>query len=511
MNLALSIALTLAALGIVRGDEGNAGHNLRGAGDAESKSAFQPVHPDPRPGCRGWVECVDGYWGNFRCTDGRYCRGGWEGDDNKAAEVEENTKEQKAAFEPVHPDPRPGCRGWVECVDGYWGNFRCTDGRYCRGGWEGDDNKAAEVEENTKEQKAAFEPVHPDPRPGCRGWVECVDGYWGNFRCTDGRYCRGGWEGDDNKAAEVEENTKEQKAAFEPVHPDPRPGCRGWVECVDGYWGNFRCTDGRYCRGGWEGDDNKAAEVEENTKEQKAAFEPVHPDPRPGCRGWVECVDGYWGNFRCTDGRYCRGGWEGDDNKAAEVEENTKEQKAAFEPVHPDPRPGCRGWVECVDGYWGNFRCTDGRYCRGGWEGDDNKAAEVEENTKEQKAAFEPVHPDPRPGCRGWVECVDGYWGNFRCTDGRYCRGGWEGDDNKAAEVEENTKEQKAAFEPVHPDPRPGCRGWVECVDGYWGNFRCTYGRYCRGGWEGDDNKAAEVEENLKGKSTQGEDSVFIP
>ena len=487
MNLALSIALTLAALGIVRGDEGNKGHNLRGVGEEDQKAASKP---DPLPGCRGWVDCVDGYWGNFRCTDGRYCTGGWEGDDNKAAEVEENTKEQKAASK---PDPLPGCRGWVDCVDGYWGNFRCTDGRYCTGGWEGDDNKAAEVEENTKEQKAASK---PDPLPGCRGWVDCVDGYWGNFRCTDGRYCTGGWEGDDNKAAEVEENIKEQKAASK---PDPLPGCRGWVDCVDGYWGNFRCTDGRYCTGGWEGDDNKAAEVEENTKEQKAASK---PDPLPGCRGWVDCVDGYWGNFRCTDGRYCTGGWEGDDNKAAEVEENIKEQKAASK---PDPLPGCRGWVDCVDGYWGNFRCTDGRYCTGGWEGDDNKAAEVEENTKEQKAAFK---PDPLPGCRGWVDCVDGYWGNFRCTDGRYCTGGWEGDDNKAAEVEENTKEQKAAFK---PDPLPGCRGWVDCVDGYWGNFRCTDGRYCTGGWEGDDNKAAEVEDNLKGKSTQGEDSVFIP
>ena len=444
----LTVVLVLAALGsLVRGDEGNSGHNLRGAGDAESniaeKTAFQP-RPEaegtrPSAGCRGWVECVNGYWGNFRCIDGRYCRGGWEGDDNKAAEIEEkakeeSAKEQKSAFQPGRPEaegtrPSAGCRGWVECVNGYWGNFRCIDGRYCRGGWEGDDNKAAEIEEKAKEesgkeQKSAFQPGRPEaegtrPSAGCRGWVECVNGYWGNFRCIDGRYCRGGWEGDDNKAAEIEEKAKEesgkeQKSAFQPGRPEaegtrPSAGCRGWVECVNGYWGNFRCIDGRYCRGGWEGDDNKAAEIEEkakeeSAKEQKSAFQPGRPEaegtrPSAGCRGWVECVNGYWGNFRCIDGRYCRGGWEGDDNKAAEIEEkakeeSAKEQKSAFQPGRPEaegtrPSAGCRGWVECVNGYWGNFRCIDGRYCRGGWEGDDNKAAEIEEEAKEESAKHE--------------------------------------------------------------------------------------------------------------------------
>ena len=483
MKLTLPFVVALTALGLVHGNEKPDGKEPavgdHGAGfiskepventkGAKAEKYGGPNSP-PKPGCRGWVECIDGYWGNMRCTDGWYCRGGWEGDDNKAA-VEESTKEERSG--PNTP-PKPGCRGWVECIDGYWGNMRCTDGWYCRGGWEGDDNKAA-VEESTKEEKSG--PNTP-PKPGCRGWVQCIDGYWSNMRCTDGWYCRGGWEGDDNKAA-VEESTKEEKSG--PNTP-PKPGCRGWVQCIDGYWGNMRCTDGWYCRGGWEGDDNKAA-VEESTKEEKSG--PNTP-PKPGCRGWVQCIDGYWGNMRCTDGWYCRGGWEGDDNKAA-VEESTKEEKSG--PNTP-PKPGCRGWVECIDGYWGNMRCTDGWYCRGGWEGDDNKAA-VKESTKEEKSG--PNTP-PKPGCRGWVQCIDGYWGNMRCTDGWYCRGGWEGDDNKAA-VEESTKEEKSG--PNTP-PKPGCRGWVQCIDGYWGNMRCTDGWYCRGGWEGDDNKAA-VEESTK-------------
>ena len=592
--------------------------NKLGQNSKDEKSSFRPGQPGtpfapppgtrPTGGCRRWVDCVDGFWNNLRCTGGRYCRGGWEGDDNKAGEIEENheqsTKEEKSSFRPGQPGtpfapppgtrPTGGCRRWVDCVDGFWNNLRCTGGRYCRGGWEGDDNKAGEIEENqvqsTKEEKSSFRPGQPGtpfapppgtrPTGGCRRWVDCVDGFWNNLRCTGGRYCRGGWEGDDNKAGEIEENheqsTKEEKSSFRPGQPGtpfapppgtrPTGGCRRWVDCVDGFWNNLRCTGGRYCRGGWEGDDNKAGEIEENqvqsTKEEKSSFRPGQPGtpfapppgtrPTGGCRRWVDCVDGFWNNLRCTGGRYCRGGWEGDDNKAGEIEENheqsTKEEKSSFRPGQPGtpfapppgtrPTGGCRRWVDCVDGFWNNLRCTGGRYCRGGWEGDDNKAGEIEENheqsTKEEKSSFRPGQPGtpfapppgtrPTGGCRRWVDCVDGFWNNLRCTGGRYCRGGWEGDDNKAGEIEENheqsTKEEKSSFRPGQPGtpfapppgtrPTGGCRRWVNCVDGFWNNLRCTGGRYCRGGWEGDDNKAGEIEENHN-QSTKEEKSIFLP
>ena len=560
----------------------------------EEKSAFRPGQPGtafaPAPGtttstiCRRWIDCVDGSWNNQRCTGGRYCRGGWEqGGSNKAAELEESTKEEKSAFRPGQPGtafaPAPGtttstiCRRWIDCVDGSWNNQRCTGGRYCRGGWEqGGSNKAAELEESTKEEKSAFRPGQPGtafaPAPGtttstiCRRWIDCVDGSWNNQRCTGGRYCRGGWEqGGSNKAAELEESTKEEKSAFRPGQPGtafaPAPGtttstiCRRWIDCVDGSWNNQRCTGGRYCRGGWEqGGSNKAAELEESTKEEKSAFRPGQPGtafaPAPGtttstiCRRWIDCVDGSWNNQRCTGGRYCRGGWEqGGSNKAAELEESTKEEKSAFRPGQPGtafaPAPGtttstiCRRWIDCVDGSWNNQRCTGGRYCRGGWEqGGSNKAAELEESTKEEKSAFRPGQPGtafaPAPGtttstiCRRWIDCVDGSWNNQRCTGGRYCRGGWgEGGSNKAAELEESTKEEKSAFRPGQPGtafaPAPGtttstiCRRWIDCVDGSWNNQRCTGGRYCRGGWEeGGSNKAAELEE-----STKEESSIFLP
>ena len=83
--------MVLAGIEAVAGDDAT---RLRGSADQESKdkSAFRPGEPESpeRPGCRGWVDCVDGYWGNFRCTDGRFCRGGWEGSDNKASPVEKN-------------------------------------------------------------------------------------------------------------------------------------------------------------------------------------------------------------------------------------------------------------------------------------------------------------------------------------------------------------------------------------------------------------------------------------